>query len=111
MASGRPRTTSRAGGKLAVDLGREWGEQKWAAVGLLDPTSLEPLQLLELGKVTTSVRCDGLLVLDTDVPEDPDDVVFIVDPATERVVAMFREDKADGFLFDNNGARIWETPL
>jgi len=65
---------------------------------LLDPTSLEPLQLLELGQVTSDVECwvvDELLAVYTDLPERPDDVVFVIDPELERIVAMFREDKAD----------------
>ena len=81
---------------------------------MLDPTSLEPLQLLELGEVTSDVECwviDELLVVDTDLPEDPDDVVFIIDPEVERVVAMLREYKADAYLFDRDGNRIWEKPL
>ena len=76
----------------------ELRRQKWGAVGLLDPTSLEPLQLLELGQVTSDVECwvvDELLAVYTDLPERPDDVVFVIDPELERIVAMFREDKAD----------------
>ncbi|MFN0249399.1 MAG: hypothetical protein ACKV2T_21110 [Kofleriaceae bacterium] len=103
-----------AGGKLIVDLGRRWGDKQWAAVGILDPTSIEPLQLLELGEVTTSRTCwivDDLLVIDTDVNDRPDDVFFIIDPVAERVVAILREDKADAFLFDRDGVRIWAKPL
>jgi hypothetical protein len=37
--------------------------------------------------------------------------VFIIDPEAERIVAMFREDKADAFMLDRDGNRIWETPL
>ncbi len=106
--------TALAGGKLAIELKRSFGGKTWGAVGLLDPTSLEPLQLLELGQVTSDVHCwvvDELLAVDTDLPERPDDVVFVIDPELERIVAMFREDKADGYLFDRDGNRIWEAPL
>ena len=102
------------GGKLLVALVRRWGDKQWAAVGVLDPTSLEPRQLLELGEVTTSLSCwvvDDLAVIDTDVADDPDDVFFIVDPAAERVVAMLRESKADAYMFDPDGARIWAKPV
>lgn len=106
--------TALASGKLAIELKRSFAGKEWAAIGLLDPTSLEPRQLLELGQVTSSVSCwvvDELLVVDTDLPERPDDVVFIIDPEAERIVAMFREDKADAFMFDRDGNRIWEAPL
>jgi hypothetical protein len=102
------------GGKLLVALERRWGNKLWAAVGILDPTTLEPLQLLELGEVRTDLDCwivDDLLVVDTDVNDDPDDVFFVIDPVAERVVAMLREGKADAFLFDREGARIWAKPL
>lgn len=102
------------GQKLHVGLTRRWGNKHWAAVGILDPTSLEPLQLLELGEVTTNLSCwvvDDMLVVDTDVPGRPDDTFFIIDPVAERVIAMLREDEADGYMFDRDGARIWAKPL
>jgi hypothetical protein len=103
-----------ASGKLLVELRRRWGDKRWAAVAVLDPTSLEPLQLLELGEVRGSLTCwivDDLIVIDTDVNDTPDDVFFIIDPVPERVVAMLREEKADAFMFDRDGARIWAKPL
>lgn len=106
--------TALAGGKLVLQLEHGFAGKKWAAIGLLDPTSLEALQLLELGEVTSGINgwvVDGLVVADTDLPERPDDVAFIVDPELERVVALFREDGAEGFLFDREGNRIWACPL
>ena len=91
-----------------------FGDKRWGAIGLLDPTSLEPLQLLELGQVTTSLTgwaVDELIVVDTDLPDTPDDVMFIIDPESERVVALLREGKADAFLFDRAGNRIWAAPV
>lgn len=114
-----------AGQKLHLGLNRHWGNKLWAAVGILDPTSLVALQLLELGQVTIRahhsledelwrMQCwavDDLLVVDTVISDDPGHTFFIIDPTSERVVAMLREDGADAFLFDRFGARIWAKPL
>ena len=85
-------------------------------MALFDPTSLEPLQLLELGNVDggDAWLVDDMIAVDTDLKGGPggeSDVMFIIDPHVERVVAMFDEEGRDSFLFDRDGARVWKLPL
>lgn len=107
-----------AGGKLCVRLRRQFQNRSMAAVALFDPTSLEPLQLLELCRDKGSGDgwvVDDVVLVDLDMQEPgsgrDDDVMFVVDPHSERVIAMFDEEGKPSHQFDRDGDRVWSLPL
>jgi hypothetical protein len=111
------------GGRLAALLTREWGGQTRVAVGLFEPTSLEPLRLLELGDAGRhgSKDChvvDDLLTVKLQLA-DPTQrnpspfgyyAMFLVDAYAERVLACFAEDRPS-LLFDPAGRQVWRSEL
>jgi len=111
------------GGRLAVLLARDWGGRTRVAVGLFEPTSLEPVRLLELGETSWhgSKDChvvDDLLVIKLQL-EDPARpsrssssyyAMFLVDAYAERVLACFAEERPS-LLFDPSGRQVWRSEL
>lgn len=110
------------GDRLAVRLTRSWNDRTRVAIGLFEPTSLEPLRLLELGDVVwhgdkAGHIIDGLLLVEAELIEEGGgmmsndyDALFVVDTHAEHVVACFNEDRPS-HLFDANGRRVWESAL
>lgn len=111
------------GDKLAVWLKRTWGDRTRVAIGLFEPTSLDPLRLLELADTGTSgfrrgSVVDDLLVVHAQIiPPGPQTerrresyATFVVDTRAERVLACFAEDRPS-FLFDHAGRQIWRGEL
>lgn len=105
--------------KLAVRLSRTWGNKTRMAVGLLEPTSLEPLRLLELGDFESSSDfrwarvVDDLLVFYMDdllVGTETPYAMFVIDTRAEAVLGCF-VDGHPSHLFGPSGNRAWSGRL
>lgn len=116
------------GDKLAVWLKRTWGDRTRVGIGLFEPTSLEPLRLIELADTGTSgfkhayVVDDMLIVSVVILPPSfqgkaPERLgssgfhaTFAVDTRSERVLGCFAEGRPS-FLFDDAGRQIWRGEI
>lgn len=99
------------GGRLVLGFARRWGSHAQLAVGILEPTTLEPLRLLELGEgedddFEHARIVDDLLVITADLRSSNKRHTFVIDPHAERVVACF-VDGAASMLFDADGNAVW----
>lgn len=105
------------GDKLVVWLEKKWDGKIAGAIGLFEPTSLEPLRLIELGAtdLRNAYTVDGLLVIDTNMTpafttREQRFTTVIIDTNAERVLAYFIEG-AESVMFDEHGESIWSAIL
>lgn len=116
------------GDKLAVWLKRTWGDRTRVAIGLFEPTSLEPLGLIELADTDSlgfrrAYVVDDLLVVSAEILPPAFQgktaerrgrstfyATFAVDTRAERVLGCFAESHPS-FLFDDAGRQVWRGEL
>jgi hypothetical protein len=97
-----------------VCLSRKWGDRTRVAVGLFEPTSLEPLRLLELGDAKgepSGMLIDDMFLVTCELERR---VTIVIDPRAERAVASFTDEYGKGhpsLLFDRDGHQVWRSPM